>query len=91
MICSINIKSSSLFKNNLLLLSMMAKYNWDRPIYFSGGGNSDPENTFFMNDYLINAGLSYKLVPIYTQFGKGGIIGTYDTNMLLKTFNSYKW
>lgn len=88
---TINIKSSSLFKNNLLLLSMMAKYNWDRPIYFSGGGVSDPENTFFMNDYLLNAGLSYKLVPIYTQFGKGGVIGASDTNMLLKTFNSYKW
>ena len=88
---TINIKASSLFKNNLLLLSMMAKYNWDRPIYFSGGGISDPENTFYMNDYLLNAGMSYKLVPIYTPFGKGGIIGASDNDMLLRTFNSYKW
>ncbi|MEG0983036.1 DUF2723 domain-containing protein [Algoriella sp.] len=88
---TINIKSSSLFKNNLMMLSMMANYNWDRPIYFSGGGVSDPENTFFMNDYLLNAGLSYKLVPIYTPFGKGGIIGASDNDMLLRTFNSYKW
>lgn len=73
------------------MLSMLAKYNWDRPIYFSGGGVSDPENTFYLNDYLLNAGLSYKLVPIHTPFGKGGIIGASDNEILLRTFNSYKW
>lgn len=87
---TINIKSSRMFKADLMMLSMMANYQWDRPIYFSGGGISDQANTFYMNDYLMTEGLSYKLVPIYSQFGKGGVIGVSDTNQLLRVFNSYR-
>lgn len=86
----INITKSSLFKSDLMMLSMLANYNWDRPIYFSGGGVSDPSNTFFLNDYLYNTGLTYKFVPIYNEFGKGGVIGGSNLNELTRVFNSFK-
>lgn len=88
---TIDIKPTTLYKADLMMLSMMANYQWDRSIYFSGGGISEPGNTFYMNDYLMAAGLSYKLVPIYNQFGRGGVIGASDTKELLRTFNSFKW
>ena len=72
------------------MLSMLANYNWDRQIYFSGGGVSDPSSTFYLNDYLYDTGLSYKFVPIYNQFGKGGQIGGSNTKDLLRIFNSFK-
>jgi len=87
---TINISKSRLFKSDLMMLSMLANYNWDRPIYFSGGGVSDPSNTFFLNDYLQNTGLSYKFVPIYNEFGKGGVIGGVNITELNRVFNSYK-
>ena len=86
----IDISKSTLYKSDLMMLSMLANYNWDRPIYFSGGGISDPSNTFFLNDYLYNTGLTYKLVPIYNEFGKGGQIGGSNTKDLLSIFNSFK-
>ena len=86
----INITKSTLYKNDLMMISMLANYNWDRPIYFSGGGISDPSNTFFMNDYLYNTGLTYKLVPIKNEFGKGGVIGGANLNELSRIFYSFK-
>ena len=87
---TISIDKQTLYKNDLMMLSLLANYNWDRPIYFSGGGIADKSNTFFLNNYLFNTGLSYKLVPIYTEFGKGGVIGGSNIKELSKIFYSYK-
>ncbi len=87
---SINIKKSTLYKSDLMMLSLLANYNWDRPIYFSGGGVSDPANTFYLNDYLQNTGLTYKFVPIYNEFGKGGVIGGSNLTELSRVFFSFK-
>ena len=86
----IDIKKSTLYKSDLMMISMLANYNWDRPIYFSGGGVSDPSNTFYLNDYLQNTGLTYKFVPIYNEFGKGGVIGGANLNELSRIFYSFK-
>lgn len=87
---SIDIKKSTLYKSDLMMLSLLANYNWDRPIYFSGGGVSDPSNTFYLNDYLQNTGLTYKFVPIYNEFGKGGVIGGSNLIELSRVFYSFK-
>ena len=86
----INITKSTLYKSDLMMLSLLANYNWDRPIYFSGGGVSDASNTFFLNDYLQNTGLTYKFVPIYNEFGKGGVIGGANLKELSRIFYSFK-
>lgn len=88
---TVKIDRRQLYKNDLLFISMFAEYNWDRAIYFSGGGISDPANTFWLNDYLENNGFSYKLIPIYTPFGQDGKLGRSNTENMLRNFNDFKW
>lgn len=87
---TITIDKQTLYKSDLMMLSLFANYNWDRPIYFSGGGVADKSNTFYLNDYLMNTGLTYKLVPIYNEFGKGGVIGGSNIKELSRIFYSFK-
>ena len=47
----VEIKSSALYKNRLLMLDIVANNNWERPIYFSGGAFSD-EDYIWMKDFL---------------------------------------
>jgi len=88
---TVNLGKRQLYKSELLFISMFAEYNWDRSIYFSGGGISDPQNIFWLSDYLENNGFSYKLVPIKTPFGKGGKIGKSNTGKMYDSFQSFKW
>lgn len=88
---TIKINKRQLFKSELLMISMFAEYNWDRAIYFSGGGISDPVNIFWLNDYLENNGFSYKFIPIKTPFGKDGKLGRSNPEKMYKNFNDFKW
>lgn len=88
---TININKKQLYKSELLMISMFAEYNWDRAIYFSGGGISDPSNIFWLSDYLENNGFSYKLIPIKTPFGKGGKLGRSNPEKMLENYNKFKW
>ncbi|NRA92248.1 MAG: DUF2723 domain-containing protein, partial [Psychroserpens sp.] len=65
----VEIKSSALYKNRLLMLDIVANNNWERPIYFSGGAFSD-EDYIWMKDFLQLDGLCYKLVPIKTAIDR---------------------
>src|SRR5690606_25470756 len=68
-----------------------ANYNWDRAIYFSGGGISDSNNIFYLDDYLEYSGFTYKLVPIYTRFGEGGKVGRSNSQKLYENFKNFEW
>jgi len=88
---TIKINKKQLYKPELLMISMFAEYNWDRAIYFSGGGISDSSNVFWLTDYLENNGFSYKLIPIKTTFGKGGKLGRSNPEKMLENFKDFKW
>lgn len=88
---TITLGKTQLYKSELLMLDLFANYNWDRAIYFSGGGISDPNNIFYLNDYLEYSGFTYKLVPIYNRFGAGGKIGRSNTTALYENFQSFEW
>ncbi len=88
---TVTLGKRQLFKSELLMLSMFAEYDWDRSIYFSGGGVSDPGNIFWLSDYLENNGFSYKLVPIYTRFGENGKLGRSNTDKMYENYKSFKW
>jgi hypothetical protein len=53
-------------KNRILMLDILANFNWERPIYFTGGSYAD-EEYIWLKDYLQLDGMSYKLVPIKTS------------------------
>ena len=88
---TINYKSNSMFKNNLILLDILANFDWNRPINFSSGGIYDPENIFYLGDYLQFDGFSYRLVPINTPEREDGEMGRVDANSLYNTVKNYRW
>ncbi|SMC78992.1 glycosyltransferase family 117 protein [Moheibacter sediminis] len=88
---TVTLGKSQLYKSELAMIDLFANYNWDRAIYFSGGGISDPANIFWLNDYLEYSGFSYKLIPIYTKFGQGGKIGRSNTKALYASFQDFEW
>ena len=52
-------------KNTILMLDILNNFDWKRPIYFTGGSNSDSEY-IWLKDYLQLDGVAFKLVPIQT-------------------------
>ncbi|MFL0066142.1 DUF2723 domain-containing protein [Tenacibaculum maritimum] len=61
----IDVDDRGLTKNRILMLDILSNFNWERPLYFTGGANAD-EEYIWLKDYLQLDGMSYKLVPIKT-------------------------
>jgi len=62
-----------LTKNRIMMLDILANNKWERPIYFTGGSNTDDEY-IWLKDYLQLDGLAFQLVPIKTP-SEYGILG----------------
>lgn len=60
-----NFKNEALYRNHLLLLDVIAKNNWERPIYFTDYNNED--NYLGLDNYLQYEGLVYKMTSDYQQ------------------------
>src|SRR5690606_10224577 len=56
------IPKKTIFKADLLILDMVAHFNWDRPIYFASSASS--ATYMGLTKYFYAEGLVYKLVPI---------------------------
>jgi hypothetical protein len=55
---------STLYKADLMILDMVANFNWERNIYFAG---SAAKTTYLgLENYFFAEGLVYKLVPVQT-------------------------
>tara|TARA_Y100000991_G_scaffold50159_1_gene36268 strand:+ start:1628 stop:5419 length:3792 start_codon:yes stop_codon:yes gene_type:complete len=65
----IELPKSGLYKNQILMLDILSKNDWKRPIYFTGGSYKDSEY-LWMKDFLQLDGLVYKLVPIKTPINE---------------------
>ena len=55
------IKKEVLYKNDIALLDILASNNWERPVYFTTGG--DTEIFLGLDNYLRNDGLVLKVDP----------------------------
>lgn len=79
---------NNLTKPELMILDMLANYNWDRPIYFVTQGG---DLNIGLKNYLQFDGYIYKLVPIrsktsMTEIGQIDALDMYD-----KIMNVYRW
>lgn len=52
-------------KNRILMIDILANFDWKQPIYFTGGAFAD-EEYIWLKDFLQLDGMAYKLVPIKT-------------------------
>ncbi len=94
------INKSSIYKSELMLLDLLANFNWERPLYFtqphilqglsSKKFNEDGTSTPSLMDYLQFDGYAYRLVPILTPYESAWEIGRIDTEytypLLMETF-----
>ncbi|MEN8703768.1 MAG: DUF2723 domain-containing protein [Polaribacter sp.] len=89
-------------KNTILMLDILNNFNWERPIYFTGGSNTDSEYVW-LKDYLQLDGVAFKLVPIKTPtkvFNENGQmvreltlfdIGRIDTEKMYNNIQKWDW
>ena len=98
----ITINPNGIQKNQILMLDILANFDWKRPLYFTGGSNDDSEY-IWLKDYLQLDGLAYKLVPIETPMktfdASGKVIsektmfdmGRIDTEKMYNNFQKLNW
>ena len=83
-----NLKGSGIFKNKLMVLDILANFNWKRPIYFAITVGKD--NYMGLENYFQLEGLAYRLVP-YSVASSDQQTGTVHTqkmyDRLIKQFN----
>lgn len=84
-----NIGKNYIFKNDLMILDLLATNNWNRPVYFAITTGNDAY--LGLQDHFQLEGLAYRLIPIRTgkQDGQTGRVNTeimYDNLM-----NKFNW
>ena len=83
------LKGSGIFKNKLLVLDILANFNWERPIYFAITVGRD--NYMGLEKYFQLEGLAYRLVPysVSSVDGQTGIVHT--EKMYERLMNKFEW
>lgn len=89
----VHYKDNMMMKNNVVLLDLLATFDWKRPINFSSGGIYSSNNIFYLDDYLQFEGFSYRLVPIKTTTDENprGDMGRVDADELYQMVKKFRW
>jgi len=78
---------TSLYKNDLMILDLLAHNNWDRPVYFTSLGH---ENILGLRSFFRQEGFAYRLVPIRQP--DNGVTGSINTGILYdRLMNTFRW
>ncbi len=79
-------------KNRILMLDILANFDWKQPIYFTGGSYAD-EEYIWLKDYLQLDGMSYKLVPIKTSMKGRSMfdLGRIDPEKMYANIQKLDW
>ena len=81
--------ASGIYKNQLMVLDILANFNWERPIYFAITVGRD--NFMGLEKHFQLEGLAYRLVPYIAKSleGKTGFVNT--DKMYDRLMNHFKW
>ncbi len=78
-----NINTNVLSKRDLMVIDLVAKNNWERPIYFSVTVGNSSQSYFWLDDYFRLEGLAYRYVPIrYPRQGNNPDFGKIATDIM---------
>lgn len=89
-VMTFSINKSYIFKNELMVLDMLANSNWERPIYYAVTVGS--ENYTGLQNYFQLEGLAYRIVPVKGQRDATGVSGTVDTEKLYRNvMEKFRW
>ncbi len=88
----IDLPTSGLYKNRVMMLDILRNNDWKRPIYFTGGSYED-EEYIWMKEYLQLDGLVYKLVPIKTPENPQNpyLMGRIDSERMYNIVKKWDW
>ncbi len=83
------VQGNYVYKNQLMVLDLLASFNWDRPVYFAiTVGN---EGYYNLQNYFQLEGLAYRLVPIKTT-SEAYDLGHINTKIMYDNLmNKFKW
>jgi hypothetical protein len=83
-------RSGNMFKGSLVMFDIIAenaKRGWERPIYFTTTTGDDVYQN--MQTYFRHEGLTYRLVPIKSDWNRSGMI---DNDLLYdRLMNTFEW
>jgi len=81
--------SYGVMKNHLMVLDMLATFNWDRPVYFAITTGND--SYIGLMDYFQLEGLTYHLIPVKTK-NPDGQTGRIDTDIMYENLiDKFTW
>ncbi len=75
----IDLDKSYILKNELMVLDLIANFNWERPVYFAITVGRD--SYVNLEEYFMLEGLAYRFAPIKTPV-QGGQIGKINTEAM---------
>ncbi len=79
---------NGLYKNDLMMLEMLANANWSRPIYMAI--SVGPQNHMGLGDYFIQEGLAYRITPFnWVELGYLPKQQTYGREYFMDTEKTY--
>ena len=83
------LSGNGIFKNKLLVLDILANFNWERPIYFAITVGKD--NFMGLENYFQLEGLAYRLVPysVTSSDGQTGVV--HNKKMYNRLVNQFQW
>ena len=85
-----SLKGNYVMKNHLVVLDLLANFNWDRPVYFSITMGKD--SFYGLEEYFQQEGFAYKLVPFKTKSSGYRDFGTVNTEkMYNRLINQFSW
>lgn len=83
------LKGNGIYKNKLMVLDILANFNWERPIYFAITVGRD--NFMGLEKYFQLEGLAYRLVP-YVATSSDGQTGVVNTEkMHERLMEKFEW
>lgn len=81
-------KKNVMLKSELMILDLLANYNWERPIYFIAMGG---DLEIGISEYLEFNGFAYKFVPIKNKTSLGNPGRFNALQMYDNIMNTYRW
>lgn len=77
----------AIYKNDMMMLEMLAQCNWERPLYVATTVGSD--NYMNLGDNFVQEGLAYRITPFNT---KAPGVKNFDTEKVYNNvMNRFKW